>query len=281
MRLINVHILEKEQIASIRDLVDSCNQRDVHTIPSPGFEPYGVSQSFPRHYLAYEEEELVAYLQLFLPSLEEAEALAWVKPEEREQGIFRTLVERIAKDLNAGGWKEVLFVSNRRSKVGGRVMEAIDAAYSHSERLMVSEPGRSIDPPAGSLHRCTAADKEMYLKLDMEIFDSSGVEAAAFFGSLVSDESRRFYFYEREGAYIGMGGLHDTGDQSMIFGLGIHPDKRGEGHGRALLRAIMREITPEKTPALEVDEENAVAIDLYESAGFRTEKILDYYRKGL
>ncbi len=269
------------QIEAIQGLVETCNEKDQHEIPAPTFETYGVSQDFPRHYLAFEEEELIGYLQLFLPSLEEAEAIAWVRPDKREQGIFRYLVEDASKDLVAGGWKELLFVTNGRSKVGGRVLRAIGAGYSHSERVMVAELGLSIEPPTGTLHLCTKANRNLYLRLDGEIFDTSGVEAAAFFESLVSDEKRRFYLYEVDQVYVGMAGFHKTGDRGMIFGLGIHPDRRGEGLGRDLLRGILWEIGREKKPALEVDEENTVAINLYESAGFVTEKMLDYYRKDL
>lgn len=54
-----------------------------------------------------------------------------------------------------------------------------------------------------------------------------------------------------------------------------HPDARGRGYARALVRDVMRDIFARHAqPFLHVLPENVSAIGLYESLGFRTRKVL-------
>jgi GNAT superfamily N-acetyltransferase len=95
------------------------------------------------------------------------------------------------------------------------------------------------------------------------------------------------------GLYIGMGTLsYPRGDESqiresvMINGLGILPEWRGQGLGRALLRGLIGIAASPRTLGvpqageirLEVDTGNPSALNLYLSEGFCETARTDYFR---
>jgi len=59
-------------------------------------------------------------------------------------------------------------------------------------------------------------------------------------------------------------------DTYTDIGLGMHPDRTGQGHGRQFVRMVMREAAREGKPLrLTVAAFNRRAIHLYEQLGFR------------
>ncbi|WP_233004861.1 GNAT family N-acetyltransferase [Exiguobacterium aurantiacum] len=59
-------------------------------------------------------------------------------------------------------------------------------------------------------------------------------------------------------------------DTCVDLGLGMHPDRTGQGHGRTFVRLVMQEAAHEGKPLrLTVAAFNERAIHLYEQLGFR------------
>ena len=69
---------------------------------------------------------------------------------------------------------------------------------------------------------------------------------------------------------IGFVLARDLGDECEILSLGVVPESRGQGVGRALLRAVIDEAERQGRPSavLEVAADNAAARALYARAGF-------------
>ena len=67
----------------------------------------------------------------------------------------------------------------------------------------------------------------------------------------------------------------DFGTDRYIYAVGTRPDHRGRGISRKMLEVLMCEARREGVQAftLEVRAGNAVAVNLYESLGFRTEGV--------
>ena len=75
----------------------------------------------------------------------------------------------------------------------------------------------------------------------------------------------------------------DLGGEGEILSLGVLPDCRRLGIGRALLRAVIDEAASRELPSivLEVADDNAAARGLYASAGFvAVGRRTRYYRRG-
>jgi len=74
----------------------------------------------------------------------------------------------------------------------------------------------------------------------------------------------------------GLANLAIRGDRSWIGGIGVVPEQRRSGVGRALMEAVL-ELAPPSV-LLEVIEANEPAIRLYESLGFEKTRVLEVWR---
>ena len=82
------------------------------------------------------------------------------------------------------------------------------------------------------------------------------------------------------GKIVGMCGVKKIFEEGEISNVAVHPDFRGKGISRKMLNILMREAREDGVQAftLEVRAGNGIAINLYESLGFRTEGVrLGYY----
>lgn len=73
----------------------------------------------------------------------------------------------------------------------------------------------------------------------------------------------------------GLCNLAVRGDRGWIGGIGVVPEARREGLGRALMLAVLGEAPPVVT--LEVLEQNEPAIRLYEALGFERTRVLEVW----
>jgi ribosomal protein S18 acetylase RimI-like enzyme len=85
------------------------------------------------------------------------------------------------------------------------------------------------------------------------------------------------------GTAIGLLRRHKAGVTGRLYSLAVHSQSRGRKVGRKLLDAMLRELASRGAGRvyLEVEQDNASALRLYESAGFRRTRVLPgYYGKG-
>lgn len=97
-------------------------------------------------------------------------------------------------------------------------------------------------------------------------------DAPDFFYPAMIDRGVFFGVYEN-GALAAAAGTHlvsrDDG-AAAIGNIYTHRDRRGRGLGRIVTAAVMRELADVETVGLNVRDDNAAAISLYESLGFAT-----------
>jgi GNAT superfamily N-acetyltransferase len=74
----------------------------------------------------------------------------------------------------------------------------------------------------------------------------------------------------------GLCNLAVRGDRGWIGGIGVVPEARRKGVGRALMEAVLELAPP--TVLLEVIQENEPAIRLYEALGFERTRVLEVWR---
>jgi len=92
--------------------------------------------------------------------------------------------------------------------------------------------------------------------------------------------SKNFYLVMESGEEpIGYAGMWIILDEAHLNNICIHPDHRGGGKGKALLRALMEAAAEQGADSmtLEVRVGNSVAIELYKVMGFQIEGVRKKY----
>lgn len=102
-----------------------------------------------------------------------------------------------------------------------------------------------------------------------------------FRGEHLDPYASRVFF--RDGAPAGLILVARRGWTSRIAGMGLAPELRGQGLGRAVMEEVLEEARARRDRAvlLEVFEKNAPAVRLYEKLGFRAlRRLVGYRREG-
>lgn len=99
---------------------------------------------------------------------------------------------------------------------------------------------------------------------------------------LPEDEEKRgmtIYLVEKDQQIIGKVHLQLISGIGGIYRLGVLPEHRGKGIGRAILRMAIEKLKEANASEimLQVATENANALNLYRSCGFMETETMDYY----
>lgn len=217
-------------------------------------------------------------------------------PDWRRRGVFSLLHGLVADECRRRRAPGALVLCDRDSASGQAFVRKIGAAYSHSEyemRLNGKFPAIREERLYGvTLRRATNADAGEIARQNALYFGGEGQpdEAGAGeneprgFVQLPEEEEKRgmtICLAERGGAVVGKVHVETScAEAGGIYGLGVLPEHRGKGLGRAiLLRAIekLREAGV-RDVLLQVESENANALGLYESCGFARTSTMDYFK---
>jgi ribosomal protein S18 acetylase RimI-like enzyme len=108
-------------------------------------------------------------------------------------------------------------------------------------------------------------------------FGDDPSETAAFVRSSFASPSRRAYvgFFENRLAAACFVG--DEGGSLSVNTLGVDPGLQGRGFGMEFLCSVLDAIGGEKPILIDVDGENARALNLYKKAGFEVERSVAYF----
>ena len=140
-----------------------------------------------------------------------------------------------------------------------------------------------MTPADATIRRVERADLLSVVRIERECFDDPWPYDA--FERLLDEPA--FLVAEREGVVVGYVVADVTPNHGRDIGhvkdLAVHPEARGEGVGRGLLRsalACLRGVGA-AVVRLEVRESNAVARSLYADEGFApVRRVSNYYRDG-
>ncbi|MCW4114980.1 peptidase C39 family protein [Aurantimonas sp. MSK8Z-1] len=155
-------------------------------------------------------------------------------------------------------------------------------ARSHTPASPAAAP--TAPTTAIRLRLATLADLDRLVALENAVFDADRISRRSF-RALLQSPSASIVLAEtsdKEAALLGYGALLFRAGTALarLYSLAVSRESAGRGIGRALLKAVEREAFERDRIALrlEVREDNARAIGLYRSEGFRPiGRYLDYY----
>lgn len=229
----------------------------------------------PAWFLAWAGTTLVGFLTVFAPG-SDAEVQAWVAPEHRRQGVFRSLWDQARRFWEAPG-RRWLLVVDRRHPIGATVAGRWGRLTFTESTLVLpagSRPGFEGLPDGLTL---APVGPDTALAAARVLARANQDEDHRSFVDRVLGDTQRTLLALHTDTVVAVGGLH-RGPQTTLFALAVDPDHQGKGWGRALVLALLDVGAPGTEEFLiEVDSTNARAENLYRSVGFVDQTVTDYY----
>jgi len=234
------------------------------------------------YFLYYDNDRLVGAASTW-PG-QQMEVIGAVHPGHRRQGIGRTLLDVLVHEGRRRGTDSLLLVCEKNAPAGAAFARAVGAQYEFAEFRMELDralyarcpaPTRTLD-----VKRAGAAAQGALVYLlstSREIDERTALNTIR---GWLDDANQRLYVGWLEGRATGMVRLHQGASSVFLYSFLVHPDLRGRGYGRQILMGVLDTLIAEDPPhiMIEVDTDNAVALALYRSCGFREVATYQYYR---
>ncbi|ARI77773.1 GNAT family N-acetyltransferase [Halobacillus mangrovi] len=231
-------------------------------------------------FLYYDEDLLIGYIGICQFGGEALEINGMVHPEYRRQGVFSELFSYVKEEWERRESLEMLLLNDSKSPAGQAFIQTQGAEYEHSEHDMylTTVPGDMNTTGKLTLRKATnedakeiAAQNAIYFQMDEtrltlpEEEEKHGVE---------------IYMAEREERSVGKVHLEISEDKGGIYGLGVLPEERRKGYGRAIIMDAVNKLREKQVNKimLQVVVDNKNALLLYQSCGFTIASTMDYYK---
>ncbi|CAM4445080.1 GNAT family N-acetyltransferase [Paenibacillus tarimensis] len=258
-------------------------------------EAMASDSSASRHindFLFYDGSNLVGYIGIsdFGGAGIPFEVNGMVHPEYRRQGVFKQL-----SGLLMDEWKrrtpaaDMLLLTDRSSVPGQSFVKGTGAVYKHTEYemfLQADRPAVQPDRVNVSLRKANNADaleisrqNNIYFHNELECDPAAEADGDMLLPEEEEKKGMTTYLAEVDGQVVGKVHIQLTPALGGIYGLGILPEYRGLGYGRATLLMAIAKLQEAKAAAimLQVAADNAGALQLYKSCGFEETSTMDYY----
>lgn len=284
MKLQKLNRLNPKQLKKVEDLIKTCKDFEPVTLTPSLSSELNFDPNLNCFFLLTDNGELISFLSLFLPEEGYGEAIAFTHPMARQRGFFKRLWEEALNELiDYIEDMELLFVTDGNSPDALAALEAMEGEYQYTEYFLGCETEKAGHSNAASrltLEEITEPDKEinaLLFRLHENIFFDGKTASTSFVNALWEDGARTFIAKQGE-TPVGLYHITLQGDTAYLYGFGILPDYQGQGLGKELLHEAFNHLPEGITKILlQVNSLNDVAYHLYTSAGFTTEKKLDYY----
>jgi ribosomal protein S18 acetylase RimI-like enzyme len=286
--LIKKSTLTDMELAEIKQLTDLCNTYENLYMRLSFSMLRERSSRADNDFLYYEQNMLVGYLALDEWGMDEKEVIAMVHPDFRRKGIFAALFAAVREECQQREIPRLLLVCEQASRSGQGCVNAIGGRLDFSEHEMVLESfqERFTFDERLSFHEAGRGDLDAIAAvLSVSFNDPEPLVTANLLKRFAQEAHPRIYlatFGEGELSCkepVGTLRLDEFDGVIGIYGFGVVPDYRGRGYGRQMLEEAIRMIraTSQHPIMLDVETDNASAIGLYTSCGFRIKTTYDYY----
>lgn len=238
-------------------------------------------------FIAYEKNQPVSVLHLFLPTAEEAELSAMTLPNFRGQGYFSALLICAEEELNRFQTPELLFVVDTSVQAHYQdMLQYLGAHYDFSEYGMILEKEawkNQTEDNGIKIVRADSVDQEILVSIRITTFGEKPVDARSRVEKSLKAPTRKNYAAKLGERIIGMSSIDYEESVPSIFGLAVQPEFQSKGYGRRFLALLIQHFFAKgySQIKLEVDSKNTHALNLYQTFGFSQTGSYAYYRKKL
>ena len=245
-------------------------------------------------FMYFNGEELIGYIGIcsFGGITQPLEITGMVHPKYRRQGIFSKLMELVIEECRRRDAEGILALCDKKSISGQGFLKKISAVYKFSEFEMYLnhksyEKVEKQRPSGITFRKAVNADATeitrqnmIYFGDDLEEENEDSEDISIFLPEEEEKRGMTIYIAEKEEKVIGKVNLQmsDSGTGG-IYGLGVLPEFRGKGFGRAILTFGVEKLKDANATEvmLQVAAENGTALNLYKSCGFQETSVMDYF----
>lgn len=246
-------------------------------------------------FMYYDGDQLIGYIGIdcFGGVGAALEVNGMVHPNYRRQGIFTRLSGLVLDEWRRRNSGDLLLLCDRKASAGQAFIQKMDVVLAHAEyemylnqhKLSPEQINIAINTSGIKLRKATNADAKEIAMQNEIYFGRAASENEADWIMPETEEKRglTIYLAELDGKCIGKVHLQLNGGTGGIYGLGVMPEYRGKGLGRAILLAgvEMFKAAGASEIMLQVEAQNANALGLYEACGFEVTSTMDYFKKRL
>ena len=245
-------------------------------------------------FMYFNGDDLIGYMGIcsFGGITQPLEITGMVHPKYRRQGIFSKLMELVIEECRRRDAEGILALCDKKSISGQGFLKKISAVYKFSEFEMYLnhksyEKVEKQRPSGITFRKAVNADATeitrqnmIYFGDDLEEENEDSEDSSILLPEEEEKRGMTIYIAEMEEKVIGKVNLQmsDSGTGG-IYGLGILPEFRGKGFGRAILTFGVEKLKDTKATEvmLQVAAENGTALNLYKSCGFQETSVMDYF----
>ncbi|WP_277409431.1 GNAT family N-acetyltransferase [Lacrimispora xylanisolvens] len=245
-------------------------------------------------FMYFNGEELIGYIGIcsFGGITQPLEITGMVHPKYRRQGIFSKLMELVIEECRRRDAEGILALCDKKSISGQGFLKKISAVYKFSEFEMYLnhksyEKVEKQRPSGITFRKAVNADATeitrqnmIYFGDDLEEENEDSEDSSILLPEEEEKRGMTIYIAEKEEKVIGKVNLQmsDSGTGG-IYGLGVLPEFRGKGFGRAILTFGVEKLKDANATEvmLQVAAENGTALNLYKSCGFQETSVMDYF----
>ncbi|OWA37196.1 hypothetical protein B9G55_03770 [Saccharibacillus sp. O16] len=281
-------MLNEQQLQHIKSLQQICEQHDGILLKLNNEMLRAQSRADNMDYFRYENGQLIGFLALYGFG-EKLEVCGMVHPDYRRRGIFTALWNEALAAGRLASASAVLLNAPKASISAPEWLKTIRCRYAFSEYEMAwsadsvqAQPDAHTEQrslPSISYRPYEPGDYDDVLRLCADGFEISESDTEQMLEEEEHSAVRSRSMIILHGETVGTVATdYDVPGQAWVFGFVIDADYRGMGIGRSVLQHIIRrEHQAGLKPHIGVEIQNDRALHLYESCGFRSYAVQDYY----
>ncbi|KNH16598.1 GNAT family acetyltransferase [Priestia megaterium] len=272
-------MLEQHVLEDIQKLQSICEQEE-HIELKLNFDMLrSRKQNEVNDFFHYEDNQLVGFIGLYGFG-NTVEICGMVAPSYRRKRVFSKLFSQALHICKKLQYTEILLNAPGDSVSGREFLKQIPCSFTFSEYQMKwAEKELEDDNPFVTLRSSQSdTDMKMEMQVDVECFGMSLTEAAAYYEQTKTEEQQIHFIVEYNSQAVGKLRVSYDKSEAWIYGFGILPSYQKLGIGKsALKQVILKQIRLGYDIFLEVEAKNKRALQLYETCGFNSYHVQDYY----
>lgn len=272
-------MLEQHVLEDIQKLQSICEQEE-HIELKLNFDMLrSRKQNEVNDFFHYEDNQLVGFIGLYGFG-NTVEICGMVAPSYRRKRIFSKQFSQALHICKKRGYTEILLNAPGDSVSGREFLKQIPCSFTFSEYQMKwTQKELEDDNPFVTLRSSQSdTDMKMEIQVDVECFGMSLTEAAAYYEQTKTEEQQNHFIVEYNSQAVGKLRVSYDKSEAWIYGFGILPSYQKLGIGKAALKqVVLKQLRLGYDIFLEVEAKNKRALQLYETCGFNSYHVQDYY----